>query len=202
MRRIFVAAMVALTALRALAMEAPHEASLVAVDTILPGAEAGVVVTPVPMHGAVVEMTPLSSKPKLRQSKRSQQAKKKVFPSLLLSRSERNRLALLATSVKPGVSKARQFFDEENNEYGFDELVMHRFFNRPKLAAEPDLDDEDAQDISDELRLRLFLARMKAVESHALAQAPDTGEELTDRVTARLLLARQKAVVAHALRFG
>lgn len=201
MRWLTVAVIAAIASLQANAADAPIVSTPVAVESILPNAEAGVVVTPIPMHGAVVEMTPLSPKPKLRPIKRTNLAKKQSFPSLLLSRTERHRLALLTTGDKLGIPGKHKFFEDENGESGFDELVLHRFFNRPKLASEPDQDQEDesAPEISDEVRLRLFLARMKALEAHALAQIQDKGDDLPDRITTRLKQARQMAVAAHAI---
>ena len=47
-----------------------------------------------------------------------------------------------------------------------------------------------------------MLARLKAVEAHALSQVPDTDEALPDSVLLRLKEARLKAVEAHQRKFG
>lgn len=172
----------------------------------IPLPEAGVVITPVPMPASVIEvLRPLGKAPKLSQGKRPSLAKQKPFPPILLSRTERHQLALLVASTESGNATLRRFLHDENNDFGYDELVLQRFYSRPRLVSEPD-EDEDSADIGDDLsatvRLRLLFARLKAVEAHALAQVTDTGDDLSPSVRQRLAEARQKAVAAHHRKFG
>ena len=83
-------------------------------------------------------------------------------------------------------------------------LVLHRSYSRPRLATEAEEESDDALDpqLSETVRLRLFLARMKAVEAHALAQVNDTDDDLPAAVKERLQMARQKAVQAHQKKFS
>lgn len=62
--------------------------------------------------------------------------------------------------------------------------------------------EADLLAISDTARIRLMMARLKAVEAHVLAQVPDDGEALPQRVTDRLKEARAKALEAHRARFS
>lgn len=170
---------------------------------------ASVVITPVPMPASVVEvLQPINRSGKLRSAKKLNLAKKKQFPTILLSRTERHQLALLAAKPKPGDPPRRKYFDDENGEADYSELVLHRSYSRPKLATESenaqDNEADDALDpqISETVRLRLFLARMKALEAHALAQVPDTDDDLSDTVKQRLQTARQRAIAAHQKKFG
>jgi hypothetical protein len=98
----------------------------------------------------------------------------------------------------------RRFLHDENNESGYDELVLQRFYSRPKLASEPDTEDEgaDTDDLSETVKLRLMFARLKAVEAHALAQVADPGDDLPEAIRQRLANARELAVVAHRRKFS
>lgn len=165
----------------------------------------GVVITPVPMPASVAEaLKPIGKAPKLRAVKKSNLAKQKTFPPILLSRTERHQLALLVASTETGNAALRRFLHDENNESGYDELVLQRFYSRPRLASEPE-DDEDEtgiDDLSETVKLRLLFARLKAVEAHALAQVADPGDELPESVRQRLAAARQLAVAAHRRKFA
>jgi hypothetical protein len=67
-------------------------------------------------------------------------------------------------------------------------------------------DEEDLFAIPETVKLRLYLARMKAVEALALARSADQptagDDDLPDTVTQRLLQARMKAVEAHQKKFS
>lgn len=165
----------------------------------------GVVITPVPMPASVAEaLKPIGKAPKMRPGKKPGLAKQKPFPPILLSRTERHQLALLVASTETGNAALRRFLHDENNESGYDELVLQRFYSRPRLASEPE-DDEDEtgiDDLSETVKLRLLFARLKAVEAHALAQVADPGDELPESVRQRLAAARQLAVAAHRRKFA
>ena len=67
------------------------------------------------------------------------------------------------------------------------------------------VDDEDDHGIvvlSDTARVRLLMARLKALETLALSQVEDDGEALPDTVAQRLAAARLKAVEAHQNKFS
>ncbi len=165
----------------------------------------GVVITPVPMPASVVEgLKPIGKAPKLRPVKKSGLAKQKPFPPILLSRTERHQLALLVASTETGNAALRRFLHDENNESGYDELVLQRFYSRPRLASEPEDNEDglDTDDLSETVKLRLLFARLKVVEAHALAQVADTGDELSESVRQRLAEARQQAVAAHRRKFA
>lgn len=113
-------------------------------------------------------------------------------------------MALLAPKPKSGEQPVRKQVHDQNGDGGYDELVLHRSFSRPKLVSEGD-DNKDIADVaepSDGIKLRLFIARMRAVEAHALAQAADVDGDLSDSVKQNLADARLKAVQAHQKKFG
>lgn len=180
----------------------------VAEDGVVPGAglEAGVVVSAIPAPAAVTQLLqPAAGAPKLRASvpvKKVKVAKARPVPKSLLSRSERQQLALRTSSGTLSAVTVRKFFDDEDQSSGLDELVLHRSFARPRIQSEPQFED-DAEAALAELpaavKLRLFMARMKAVEAQALAAAgncPD-GAEMTESVKLRLFVARTRALEAH-----
>jgi hypothetical protein len=171
----------------------------------IPLADAGVVITPVPLPASVIEvLKPIGKAPKLRSAKKPGLAKPKAFPPILLSRTERHQLALFVASAESDNGMLRRFLHDENNESGYDELVLQRFYSRPKLASEPDTEDEgaDTDDLSETVKLRLMFARLKAVEAHALAQVADPGDDLPEAIRQRLANARELAVVAHRRKFS
>lgn len=162
--------------------------------TASPLPETGVVITPVPMPASVIEvLKPIGKSPKLRALKKPAQAKPNAFPPILLSRTERHQLALFVASTESDNTAIRRFLHDENNESGYDELVLQRFYSRPRLASEPEGEDQDADtdDLSETVRLRLLFARLKAVEAHALAQVADPGDDLPASVRQRLAEARE-----------
>jgi hypothetical protein len=180
--------------------EAPVTAEVVALSSV-----SSVVVTPVPMPASVIEVV-ATAKPvgKLRSTKKSKLTKSGPLPKMMLSRTERHQMALLAPKPKNGDQAVRKQLHDQNGETGYDELVLHRSFNRPKLVNEIE-DDEgtpDTAELSGTIKLRLLMARMKAVEAHALSQVGDTDDDLSDTIKLRLTNARMKAVQAHQKKFS
>lgn len=167
--------------------------------------EAGVVVSAIPAPAAVTQLLqPAGGAPKLRASvpaKKVKVAKAAPAAKSLLSRSERQQLALRASSGKISAVNVRKFFDDEDQGSGLDELVLHRSFARPRVHDEPQRDDDDEAlaELPATVKLRLLMARMKAVEAQALAAAGDRpdGAEMTEEVKLRLFLARSRALEAH-----
>jgi hypothetical protein len=188
------------------ASEPQAETAVLAGDIDAPYGETSVIITPVPMPASVIEvLQPINRGAKLRSAKKPILAKQKHFPTILLSRTERHQLALLSAKPKTGDQPLHKYVDDENDDDDYSELVLHRSYSRPRLTTEEHEDDADEPHglpISENARLRLFLARMKAVEAHALAQAGDSDEPLSDTVLQRLQAARQKAVEAHQKKFG
>ncbi len=90
---------------------------------------------------------------------------------------------------------------DEEGPAGYDELVLHQFYNRPRLVVD-DEDDHGIVVLSDTARVRLLMARLKALETLALSQVEDDGEALPDTVAQRLAAARLKAVEAHQNKFS
>ncbi len=170
-------------------------------------ADPAVVVTPIPAPARVTELLKeVNSTSAARPAKKLKVAKKPVPSKLMLSRTERHQVALM-TSARPkaGVPVLVDFSDDEDVVPGPDDLDLHRSFSRPKVANIADQDDEnDAAGLSDTVKVRLLLARMKAVEAHKAAwgdQAHDD-EGITDAVKLRLYMARMKAVQAHQKKFS
>lgn len=166
-------------------------------------AEAGVVVSAVPAPAAVTRLLQPAA-PKLRATAPAKKLKVASAPPAksLLSRSERKQLALRESSGRLSAVKLRKFFDDEESGPGVDDLPFHRSFARPRVHDEPKLGDDDDQSLAElpaTVGLRLFMARMKALEAQALAAAGDRpdGPELTDEVRLRLFLARNRALEAH-----
>ncbi|NJD25943.1 MAG: hypothetical protein FIB06_11125 [Betaproteobacteria bacterium] len=167
----------------------------------LPG-DVAVVVTPIPMPAPVTQLLNSPNPAKLVAARKAKVAKVKVFPKSMLSRSEQRQIALLAQSPRLADWKWRKQFQDEDGQGVDDDLAFHRSFSRPRLADESDDQDFDGAALPGEVRLRLLLARMKAVEAHLLASVPDTGDDLPAGVGERLRAARERAVAAHQSRFG
>lgn len=113
-------------------------------------------------------------------------------------------MALLAPKPKNGEQAVPKHLDGQNGETGYDELALHGPYSRPRLVSESE-DDEDTPDavqLSGPIKLRLFIARMRAVEAHALAQVADTDDDLSDTIKLRLANARMIAVQAHQKKFS
>ncbi|PKO36690.1 MAG: hypothetical protein CVU33_17045 [Betaproteobacteria bacterium HGW-Betaproteobacteria-6] len=120
----------------------------------------------------------------------------------MLTRTERRQVALLTSSGKSGEARAFSYDPNENYQGSLEDLDLHRSFSRPKVVDEPNANEAEADDLPGHIRLRLMLARLKAVEAHALNQAADNDEVLSDSVLLRLKDARLKAVEAHQRKFG
>lgn len=162
---------------------------------------ADVTVSAIPMPAHVTELlAPINPAAKLQAAKKLKIAKKKVFPKTLLSRTERHQLALLADFRKSNGHSVYIAHDEDGPA-GYDELALHQFYSRPRLVSEDD-DVPEIVVLSDTARVRLLMARLKALEAHALAQVADDGEALPDSVSQRLAAARMKAVEAHQKKFS
>lgn len=57
--------------------------------------------------------------------------------------------------------------NDEDADGGVDDLDLQSSFGRPKVTKKADQDgDESNQGLSEAVKLRLFLARMKAVKAH------------------------------------
>jgi hypothetical protein len=164
----------------------------------------GVTISSGPMPPPVIEVLKLERPvAKLRSAKKWRLAKRSLPPIMLLSRTERRQVALLLVANRsPGDQRSFAYQHGDDIPSGLDELVLHRSFSYPKVVAEPDDADADSQGLSAEVRLRLLMARFKAVEALALSQVPDTDEALSDNVRNRLFEARRMAVQAHLNRFG
>ena len=204
LRRIIAVAIATLCSFSVVASEPVVEESLVVAEVVALSTDSNVVVTPIPLPESVIELA-TTEKPvvKLRSAKRSKLAKSRPLPKMMLSRTERHQLALLAPKPKNGEQAVRKQLHDQNGDTGYDELVIHRSFSRPKLVSEIEDDDNtsDAAELSDTIKLRLLIARMRAVEAHALAQAADTDDDLSDTIKRRLANARMHAVQTHLNRF-
>lgn len=166
---------------------------------------ANVTITPIPMPAQVTELlAPVNPAAKLRAAKKVKLAKKQSFPQTMLSRTERHQLALLVELKKANGQPFHNIFDDEDGPAGYDELSIHQFYSRPRLVADDDGEDDEhgIVTVSENARVRLLMARLKAMEAYAMAQIVDDGEALPNSVTQRLAAARQKAVAAHQQRFA
>jgi len=169
-------------------------------------AEAMVTIAPVPMPARVIELARYSPKHTgIGQAKKVKAAK--IAARSMLSRSAREQIALARTSAKPDDHERLNASDNEDADSGLDELDLHRSFSQPKVAkAAEQLDDDAADDLPAHIKLRLLMARTKAVEAHILSQVGKESDsesaELSDSVKARLAAARAKAMQAHSEKFG
>ena len=165
---------------------------------------ADVVITPVPMPLPVQELLqPVNPAKTLKTARKAKQQKAEALVSLPLSRTERQQLGLL--SPKRAQEKYRFVFSgDENDPDDFDELAIHVSYSRPRLKSDDPQDNAlDALPApSDTARVRLLFARLKALEAHAIAQAPDDGAPLSSTVQQRLAEARHKAMAIHQAKFG
>ena len=208
MRWLVLAAVAALSSLSVIAAEPVAEEAPAAVEAL--AADVAVIVTPIPMPAQVTELLGARANPaKALADKKVKVADRKPLPKILLSRTERQRIALAkaAAPAKAGDPPLRKILRDEEGDGGYEDLPLHRSFSRPRVAPADADDDADAvAALSDGVKLRLLLARMKAVEAHALAWAVDqpgvADEPLSEAVQTRLSLARMKAVAAHRSRFS
>jgi len=202
------AAVAALSSLSVIAAEPVAEEAPAAVEAL--AADVAVIVTPIPMPAQVTELLDARANPaKALADKKVKVADRKPLPKILLSRTERQRIALAkaAAPAKAGDPPLRKILRDEEGDGGYEDLPLHRSFSRPRVAPADAGDDADAvAALSDGVKLRLLLARMKAVEAHALTWAVDqpgvADEPLSEAVQTRLSLARMKAVAAHRSRFS
>ena len=208
MRWLVLAAVAALSSLSVIAAEPVAEEAPAAVEAL--AADVAVIVTPIPMPAQVTELLGARANPaKALADKKVRVADRKPLPKILLSRTERQRIALAkaAAPAKAGDPPLRKILRDEEGDGGYEDLPQHRSFSRPRVAPADAGDDADAvAALSDGVKLRLLLARMKAVEAHALTWAVDqpgvADEPLSEAVQTRLSLARMKAVAAHRSRFS
>ncbi len=200
-RRLFALALTIFFSLTALASESDDQASFV--DASVP--HAGVTITPIPMPAAVTEvLPPINPTAKLRAAKKAKQATKEALPITLLSRTERHQMALMVARQKNNEAPAHSAGDEDEGQSHDGEHVLQQFYSRPRVIKDDKQDDPEADllAISDTARIRLMMARLKAVEAHVLSQVADDGEALPQRVTDRLKEARAKALEVHRARFS
>lgn len=174
-----------------------------------PYAEALVTITPVPMPAMVTELTNYSPQ-KVHGQARTAKAAKVARARSMLSRSAREQMALANTTVANANDHERlNASDDEDDDSGLDDQDLHRSFSQPEVAKKPGQADDDEQaviDLPEHIKLRLLMARTKAVEAHILSQAGKASntadEDLSDAVKVRLLVARTRAVNAHTAKFG
>lgn len=173
-----------------------------------PQVETVVTIEPVPLPAKVIEVASYTPKRiSQKQAKKAKTAKVAARAKSMLSRSAREQIALANSRTKPDDQARIDAADHGSDEAGFDDLDFHRSFSQPKVAKTPDeASDDPHSNLSNYIKLRLLLARTKAVEAHALSQAvaaSDGGEErLSDAVKLRLHIARARAVKAHVEKFG
>lgn len=200
-RRLFALALTIFFSLTAPASESDDQASFV--DASVP--HAGVTITPIPMPAAVTEvLPPINPAAKLRAAKKAKQAAKEALPATLLSRTERHQMALMVARHKNSEAPVHSAGDEDEGQSHDGDHVLQQFYSRPRVIKDDKQDDPEADllAISDTARVRLMMARLKAVEAHVLAQVADDGEALPQRVTDRLKEARAKALEVHRARFS
>lgn len=207
MRWLMAAVLTALTSLLVNAAE-PVAVEAPAADVAALVAEQAVTVTPVPMPVPVTELRVSPTRAaEVRQAKQSKAAKIRNIEKSMLSRTERHQVALLANKPVAGAIVLHTLVNDDDDEYDTENLDLHRSFSRPKVVKASDQDDEDnLVAIPETVKLRLFLARMKAVEALVMAKATDQptagDDDLAETVRHRLLLARTKAVQAHQRKFS
>lgn len=143
----------------------------------------------------------------IRSAEKPKLVKKPAPSKSMLSRTARSQMALLASKPQPETAISLNLFDSQDDDTGADDLDLHRSFSRPRLVQSDDLDDaDDDTGISDYVKLRLFMGRMKAVEAHRMAELAERHasqpDDLPDGVKIRLAMARMKAVQAHEKKFS
>lgn len=201
MRWMLVAALVALSPVPVSASDPIPDYSLSVVD--VSEAAPGVTISAIPAPFPVIEVLKLDAPgASLRSAKKQRLAKKKTTAIMMLSRTERRQLELLSSSTKAAGPTGHSYNRNEDFQSGLDELDFHRSYSRPKLIAESFDNADDSPGLSPEIRLRLLISRLKAVEAHALNQVKDNGEALPEGVRQRLQEARMKAVRAHQEKFS
>ncbi|WP_306603250.1 hypothetical protein [Azonexus sp.] len=219
MRWIWVATVVALSAVNTHAADALFNDSLsasVAAANSSPGDSvpdsstsvidgsvpaSGVTIAVIPAPAPVLELQKLEDPiATISKGKKLKLTKKKTASKVLLTRTERRRVELLGDAPKIGDQQGPSYSHNEDYQVSFDKQDLHRSYSFPKLVSDTfDLKDDgsDAENLSSTVRVRLLMARLKALEAQALAQAPDNDEDLSETVLLRLKEARLKAVLAH-----
>lgn len=200
MRWILVAALAAFSSVGVFASETVSEdlPSIIDASEMAPG----VIVSAIPVPAPVIEVLKPSDPIARAKSARKQLAKKKPAPTMMLSRTERRQLQVLVTGTQTGTSSERSYDQKDDSQGSLGELDFHRSYSRPRVVAEVIAADDDSQGLSEHVRFRLLMARLKAVEAHALNQVQDDGEALPESVQLRLKQARLKAVAAHQQKFA
>lgn len=203
MRRLFAVALATLFSLTAQASEPVSDEPVSFVDASAPHAD--VTITPIPMPAPVTELlAPLNPAAKLSAAKKVKQARKAAIPATMLSRTERHQLALVSKARTTDETPTRNAEHNDDDRAGYDDLPLHQFYSRPRLVKDNGRHDHDADAtaLSETARVRLLMARLKALEAHALAQVVDQGEELSGTVMDRLKAARLRAVEARQKKFS
>lgn len=202
MRWMMVAAVVAFSMVGVLPAETRADEAKSMID--MSEAAPGVAVSAIPSPPPVIEVLKLED-PVARASsaKKLRLAKKKASPTLMLTRTERRQMALLVVDGKAGEGPGHMYSPDDNSQGGLDQLDLHRFFSRPRVVDEAGDDLAEVDSLSPHVRLRLLMARLKAVEAHAISQAVDNDDApLPESVHLRLQQARLKAVEAHQRKFA
>lgn len=173
-----------------------------------PSTEAIVTITPVPTQAMVVELTSYAPKPtSIRQAKKAKAAKVAGAKSML-SRSAREQIVLANSAAKQDEPTGLIASDSDDEESSLDDLDLHRSFSKPRVARSFDQMDEDdaSTELPGHIKLRLLLARVKAVDAFNLNQASkasgNADDGLSDAVKLRLQSARAQAVKLHSEKLG
>ena len=196
-RWMLVAAFAAFSPLEIFALEAMADESSSVVDAEV---VAGVTISAIPAPIPVIEVLQLDG---AGSGKKQRLAKKKVSPVMMLSRTERRQVQILVadSDSKNNSLPGHSYHPNDDFEGGPDDLDFHRSYSRPRLIVDAD-EVDDGVPLSPTVRLRLLMARLKALEAHALSQVPDSGEDISPAVLDRLKAARLKAVQAHQNKFS
>lgn len=140
----------------------------------------GVTVTAIPAPMLVLQMElrngsalpPIKSAKSAKKLKQAKlQALAKSLPKTMLSRTERHQMALMV-AAKPqaqgGQVALLHLFDDEDAGSGPEDTDLHRSFSRPRVAevAKLEVEDDADDELSDSVKLRLLIARTRAVQLH------------------------------------
>lgn len=160
------------------------------------------VVGPIAAPASVAMLSkPISLDSEIRRAKRHKARKATQLSKSLLSRTARYQLALLVAKPRTGEPELIDIFGGKDAESGADATDFHVSYGRPRLAKVDD-SDHDA-DISEAVKLRLLMARMRAVDARKMAlAAEDPDIAVSDAVKLRLFMARMQAVDAHKKKFS
>jgi hypothetical protein len=136
----------------------------------------GVTVTAIPAPMLVLQMelrngSDLRPLKTAKVVKKLKQVKLETPPKSMLSRTERHQMALMV-AAKPqasgGNSVLVNLFHDEDAGSGPEDIDLHRSFSRPRIAelVEQDVEDDADDELSDAIKLRLLIARTRAVRLH------------------------------------